>query len=741
MRASLTRGLRQTLSLGAALVPSLTVALETKCRKDTVISLGHGKRPLYRDRRAKEANLSTHSLPFTTEQLWEAWERVRENAGCAGSDGITVEKFAQRAASRIPALFDRVAQNQYRPFPLLKIAIDKKPAASGTRTLLVPTVADRILQTAVARHLSHSFEEEFLECSYGYRPGRSVDRAIARIRKCHELGFCNVVDADISSYFDEVEHRILLHKLASRNLGQHIEALLRVWVKAQVWDGSHVYPLRTGVPQGSPISPLLANFYLEDFDQELEKSGRKLVRYADDFLILTRSADDAHAALLQTETLLAAEHLAINEEKTRIVTFDQGFRFLGALFLGDATWVPWKHEHRHGRLLFMAPPLPAALRARYETAPPKTAMEAALTRVELIPSPKNDEKGSDPVAFLYLTEQGSILRKAGDRLLVEKEDELLLDVPYHKLENVMLFGNVQVTSQAMGELLEKGVNLSLFSRQGMYRGALAPPRGKNVDLRIAQFEAFRNAAFALDAARAIVSAKVGNGAAVLKVYRRHNTKDEAFDRALEGLATSAGGATEAHDIASLDGIEGAAAREYFTLLMHFNLSEMSWPGRVKHPATDPLNALLSLTYTLIMNELSGLLEAAGLDPYLGFLHQIDYGRPSLALDLMEPFRHPVADRLVLTLVNRRVLDSSDFSSGGEGHGVFLTPKAMKRYFAEYERWMLARVKDQTSFRECLRTEVEGLCAALRNQSAFAPWRYREEPEEDAQQCSTSSATT
>ena len=435
---------------------------------------------------------------------------------------------------------DRVEQDQYRPFPLLKIAVDKKPGAAGTRTLLVPAVADRILQTAVARHLSHSFEEEFLECSYGYRPGRSVDRAIARIRKCHELGFCNVVDADISSYFDTVEHRILLHKLSSRNLGARVETLLRVWVKAQVWDGNRIYPLRTGVPQGSPISPLLANFYLEDFDRELEKSGRKLVRYADDFLILTQSAGDAHAALLQTETLLAQAHLAINQEKTRIVTFDQGFRFLGALFLGDATWVPWKHENRRGRILFMAPPLPASLRARYETAPPRTAIEVALSRVELIPAPPKDQERSDPVAFLYLTEQGSILRKAGDRLLVEKEDELLLDVPYHKLENIMLFGNVQVTSQAMGELLEKGVHLSLFSRQGMYRGALAPPRGKNIDLRIAQFEAFRDTARSLDAARAIVSAKVENGVAVLKAYRRHNVKDAAFDQALDSLATAPG---------------------------------------------------------------------------------------------------------------------------------------------------------------------------------------------------------
>lgn len=333
------------------------------------------------------------------------------------------------------------------------------------------------------------------------------------------------------------------------------------------------------------------------------------------------------------------------------------------------------------------------------------------------------------MAFLYLTEQGSILRKAGDRMLIEKEDEVLLDIPYHKLEAILLFGNVQVTTQAMAELLEKGVGLSLFSRQGQYRGALEPPRGKNIDLRIAQFSGFRDSPKALQFAHSIVTAKIANGLAVLDLYRRHSDPGNDFESIRATLTQSLASASQAPDIATLDGVEGAAARQYFQLVMRFNHSELTWPGRVKHPATDPLNALLSLTYTLIMNELCALLEGAGLDPYLGFLHQVDYGRPSLALDLLEPFRHPVADRLVLTLVNKRLLEAPDFQSGGPGHGVFLEPKAMRRYFAEYERWMLAKPAGETSFRECLRTEVENLCAALRNAVPFTPWLFRPEPAE------------
>ena len=661
-------------------------------------------------------------LPITIEQLWDAWERVRENAGCAGADGVTVARFAERVHRALPRLIERVNEGAYRPFPLLKILVEKHPGRgaphAGTRTLLVPTVGDRVLQTAVARHLSRSFEEESLECSYGYRPGRSVDRAIARIRKCRDLGYVYVVDADIHTFFDSVDTDLLLERLAGRQPGEAVMDLVRQWVKGCVWDGSHIRPLRQGVPQGSPISPLLANFFLEDFDRELEKSGRKLIRYADDFLILARTEEEASQALAQSEQLLAEAHLDLNREKTRIVDFAHGFRFLGALFEGDAIWVPWKNERAKGRILFMAPPLPVGMRARFEMAPPRGAMELALEKAEATTAPRAEThvEGRMPeVACLYLTEQGAVLRKAGDRFLVEKDDEVLLDLPYHKLKAVLLFGDIQVTTQAMAELLEKGVTLSQFSRQGQYRGTLSPPRGRNIALRLAQFDCYRDRERALGMARAIVSAKIANGLEVLARYREKNPTSPEFEERRRALAETAGSCAAAPHVAVLDGIEGASAHAYFGLVMEFNKSGMEWPGRLKHPAPDPLNALLSLAYTLLMHELAALLEAQGLDPYLGFLHQVDYGRPSLALDLVEPFRHPVADRLVLTLLNRQVLDADDFVSGGERPGVFLKPAALKRFFGEYERWMLDRpVVDGAAapgFRDRLRRDVEALADA------------------------------
>ena len=192
---------------------------------------------------------------------------------------------------------------------------------------------------------------------------------------------------------------------------------------------------------------------------------------------------------------------------------------------------------------------------------------------------------------------------------------------------------------------------------------------------------------------------------------------------------------DAQSVAELDGIEGSAARAYFeALFTNYNRSPFSWPGRVKHPATDPLNALLSLGYTMLMNELLGLAEARGLDPALGFLHELDGNRPSLALDLMEPFRHAAVDRMVLTAVNRNTFTPDDFSDRGPQSGLALKPEAFRRYLEEYERSMLSPMvvaggaeATRVSFRSLFQAELDHLARALRGTEPWAPFAFPPAP--------------
>lgn len=325
------------------------------------------------------------------------------------------------------------------------------------------------------------------------------------------------------------------------------------------------------------------------------------------------------------------------------------------------------------------------------------------------------------MAYLYVTEQGSVVRKSADRYLVEVEGRIVLDVPYHKLESVLLFGRVQITTQALHEMLERGIQVGLFTRHGRYRGALTPARGKQVDLRLAQFELYRDPVRSLEFARSTLQSKSANALKVLREYSERAKDGEAVGLRVNAIQHAHDSMSSAESWESLLGLEGTAARIYFDALAGYNRSVFEWPGRVKRPATDPMNALLNFVYAVMTHEIAGALEGLGLDPHVGFLHRVDYGRPSLALDLIEPLRHPVADRLVWTVLNRSMYVPEDFVGAQTSGGVVLTPSALKRFLSDYERWMLAR--GEQSFRRLIRREAEGFVAALRG-GEWTPFEWK-----------------
>ena len=279
----------------------------------------------------------------------------------------------------------------------------------------------------------------------------------------------------------------------------------------------------------------------------------------------------------------------------------------------------------------------------------------------------------------------------------------------------------------MAEALDHNIALSLFTRQGRFRGTLAPPPGKNVLLRLNQYGMRHEAGTALNVARETIRWKLENSLRVLERYEDRDRETDPTAEARQSITEIQAGLDGSATVAELEGREGAAARLYFDAVMGFNVSAFVWPGREKHPSRDPLNALLSLAYTLLMQELSALTEAFGLDPAIGFLHEIDGARPSLALDLMEPFRAPVSDRFVLTIVNRGQLQEDDFEQRDNHGGLFLKPDAMRKFFEAYERWMLTPVlhegEKQYHFRDLLRREVANFAAMLRGGTKWSPYGY------------------
>ena len=328
------------------------------------------------------------------------------------------------------------------------------------------------------------------------------------------------------------------------------------------------------------------------------------------------------------------------------------------------------------------------------------------------------------MANLYLTEQNSILRKTGDRLIVQKGEEILLDVQCHKIDAVLIFGNVQFTTQAVHELFQHGIEMAILTRTGKLIGQITSPSTKNITLRLQQFKKYWDNDFKLILSKAIVAGKIKNGLRVIQLFS-YNHPDLDFETEITTLKTRLNDVGPATQIDQLFGLEGSAAKAYFEAFGKMLLREFDFQGRKKHPSTDPVNALLSLSYTMIFNEISSLLDGLGFDPYLGYYHTVDYGRASLASDLMEEFRAPIADRLTLHLINNRIFRKEDFYSN-PNEGVYLKRESLKRYFVEYEdtlnhEFTHPQTKENTTFRKCFRIQAERLAAHIQNGIQYIPF--------------------
>jgi CRISPR-associated protein Cas1 len=337
---------------------------------------------------------------------------------------------------------------------------------------------------------------------------------------------------------------------------------------------------------------------------------------------------------------------------------------------------------------------------------------------------------------LYLTEPHCTLRREVEALIVTRDPlagggngrEVLLRVPPHQLEVVVLMGDVHITADATHFCLDQGITVSWFTRNGRLRGRLVPALPRSADLRLRQYAAALDAGPRLVRARAVVVAKLHNAAGVLVDLRSNYPGHPALAAVddLHDLATRAKAATGSE---TLLGLEGAGARRYFQALATAFRGDILFSSRQQRPPPDPANALLSLGYVLLGNQLAALLEARGLDPALGFFHELRPGRPSLALDLLEEFRHPVVDRFVLRACNLRIFRPEMFEEDPERPGgVRLTGASQKRFFTEWETFLVRPLREQgedesLAVRPLLRRQVERLAADLRGGEPYRPLAY------------------
>jgi len=321
----------------------------------------------------------------------------------------------------------------------------------------------------------------------------------------------------------------------------------------------------------------------------------------------------------------------------------------------------------------------------------------------------------------YVREQGAVVRKADERLVVTKDDRILTEIPIVKADQLVIMGNIQLTTPAVALLLQSDVDVVFMSQYGKMRGRLMATGSKFAELRLKQLQAMSNEKTTLALAQVIVVGKLTNQRTLAQREARA-TSSAAWRRqaeeAVRGIEAMIAQARAAKDMDTLRGFEGKAGAWYWRAFRAVLQQDLGFKERIYHPSPDPVNALLSFGYALLQKDITAMVQLVGLDPYLGFFHTVQYGRPSLALDLMEEFRPIIVDPVALYLINHKVLTQGDFIRTREAERpVVLSEAGGKRLIQHYEERVNTRVRypltgEQNTYRRIFELQVRQMARCV-----------------------------
>jgi CRISP-associated protein Cas1 len=609
------------------------------------------------------------------ETLWQAWQRVLTNAGAAGGDGISVEAFAVGAESRVSRLSHLLREGTYRPGPTRHVEIPKR--SSGTRPLHIPPVGDRIVQTSIAAVLQPRLDAEFEDSSFGYRPGRSVLGAVRRIMSHRRDGFSYVVDGDIVRYFEHVPHDRLLERLERAEVDARTIDLIALILECHNSSGS-------GLPQGSPLSPLLANLFLDDVDEAIEGRGIRLVRFADDFVILCKSEALARGALERMSQLLAERGLALHPEKTRVVPFDQGFRFLGHVFVRSMVWKEIDAEELPGENIVSAAELAIANAVSTSTLDPP---EKTLPRGRFAPRQR----------LLHVLEPGRRLSARGQAFVVSQGEETMLELPHRRVDRIEVALGCEVAVSALDLAAATDTEVVRVDGTSAELGRWSGPTdaGRSV-LHLAQAALILDSERRRALAQTIAAGRVGNQRAYLKRANRTRKDSEIAQLTVKLGRIHRKLALLPMTREAAMGQEGSAAALYWPALASSLAAPWAMSGRrTRRVGADPFNLVLDVLCNLVARDLRTAIVRNGLHPGFGVLHDAEDGADALVFDLIEEFRAPLVEATAVSLFTRRALTQSDFVARDEG-GVGLARGTWPVIIRAWEAALTREVRDQTS---------------------------------------------
>lgn len=563
------------------------------------------------------------------------------------------EKMSFREEDLAERLVREISDGAWRPSPATAFLVRKKDGSE--RMVEQASFRDMIVQTCLLKTISGIFDRMFEESSIGFRKGMSRDTAVEMVKNALAEGYRYVIESDIEDFFPSVDLAVLTRLLESCLPEKDVcvkDVLAKILRNGCVLNGAY-QERGKGLAQGSPLSPLLSNLYLDSFDERVGEWGVRMVRYADDFIMLTRSREEAEGILCRAETCLSDIGLKINIDKTAIRPVEDGFQFLGIRFDGS----------------------------------------------EVIVEPEEElKKLRKP---LYITEPYAFLSLNGDAVDIRRDGRIIETIPMRRISEIMVMERTVFSTALIRRCTDRGIPLTITLNSGYYITTIKPDSKNYYDISFEHGRRYRSMSDTeiLCIAREFAAGKVRNYISLFR--QRYEKGDNIFIHELERTMQKM---NHAADVCQLRGLEGAAAKKIYSRLngsidhgvFHIRKRERRNPDRI--------NSLLNFGYYLLFSRANATVRAAGLNPYLGFLHDPADNYESLVCDIEELFRSRI-DRFIIRLVNQRVITENDFVE--TDCGMYLAREASKRFLEQFEKEMDGKAgKDRLSLKDNIHAQVE-----------------------------------
>ena len=573
------------------------------------------------------------SLDAVAQNVLEKYDHAAESLAAMGTFPFDEKKF-------VAQLFDDLKAGTYTPSPNTGFTVRKK--SGDERLLEQPAYRDLIVQEYLLKTFSDVTERMFEEESIGFRRGLSRGKAAEMVQAAMQDGFKYVIESDIEDFFPSVDQsmlRGLLHAVLPERDALLRETLLRCIQNGYVLNGT-LHDRTKGLAQGSPLSPMMANLYLDAFDETIKQWNVRLIRYADDFIILTKTEEDAHRILSDAESYLGTLGLKLKKAKTSVKPLSEGFQFLGIRFTGNEVQLHPEEE------------------------------------LHLTKKP------------LYVTEPYLFLAISGDAIEIKRGKEVLETIPLRRVSEILLLEKASFSTMLVQRCANFGIPLSMALESGYHIATIIPDNRSLYDvsyIHAAKYAALEEVEL-LALAKEFAAAKIENYDSLFR--QRYKAGRSVF---LDDVQESVRSIHAAASLNEVRGIEGACARKTFQELNTI-IDDVAFHIRKRdRKEPDRINGLMNFGYYLLFSRINATVRAAGLNPYLGFLHSPANSYESLVADLVELFRSRI-DRFLLRILNLKIITPTDFEE--TPRGLYLTREARKRFLNAFEGEMERKSNDE-----------------------------------------------